>query len=327
MATTKKTAKRTAKAAKAPKPGAKTVNAAKETKPLSAADLKVTVTAVEREGWIHAAATLREDEAVLTMPIAVLLGESIDVAKFTRARWAPVIDKNTSGVLVPGLVSAVRDDLKVVPFAPTPVLHEGTAQEILVLQVLTQEAQTRALLAAKTSGGAPHPRLEGAALVTDLRGAAESYLDDGIETDEDARLRAVDDAHADDPKTDDALAGALTDYAALVETLRPGIDGYADFNPAWIDRAREVAALLRVAPAAPTPGAASDRALLDARDRLAALLLRRMRLVRAKARFVFRAHPALTREVTSAYERRRRSARKSAAKPDGASPAKPDTDG
>lgn len=330
MANAKKTAKtktKTAKTKAAKTKAAKTKTKTKLAKTkttkaaaaLTADDLKVTVTAAERAGWTAAAGSLRDDEVALSTPIAVLTGESVDVAKFARARWTPVIDEKTKVVTVPGLSSAVRKDQPVVQFAVVPTLHDGTAQEILTLRALTQEAHTKALLSATSSGDGAHPRIEAEEVESDLRGVAESFLDDGVETDEDARLRAVNDAHANDPDTDDALAGALDDYATLVESLRPGIDGYADFSPAWIARARELSAALRIAPAGGTPVKRLDGPLLDARNRLGTLLTRRIRLVRAKARFVFRDHLAIAREATSVYERRRRAERrrtkKAAAKP------------
>ncbi len=305
----KPTVRKTAKAPRAPETKSAT---------LSATDLHVTVSATERKGWNAAAASLAPDEVNLTMPLAVLLGESIDVAKFARSRWEPARDKEK--ITAPGLSSAVRRDLKIEPFAVVPALHEGTAQEMLVLHALTQEAQTRWLLSSKTASADRHPRQAGAELLSDVRGAVESYLDDGVETHEDAQLRAVNEAHANDPETDDALATALVDYAALAESLLPGLDGYADFSPAWVSRARHLAAELRVAPATGAPSASGDRTELDARDRLATLLARRVRLVRAKARFVFRAHPTLVREVTSTYERRRRAASRRAKKTDASNP-------
>lgn len=319
MAKAKKTTKRArkpTKTTKAPRNAAASKGAA-----LPAADLSLKVSEAEREGWRATGATLADDELGLGVPLAVLLGEAIDVARFVRARWEAVLDPKTRAVVVPGLSSAVRKSLAVAPFAARPVLHAGTAHELVVLHALVQEEQTRALLSASSSGGAAHPRIEGASLVSDLRDAAESFLDDGVETDEDARLRAVNDAHADEPGSDDELASALMDYAALAESLRPEIDGYADFSPAWIDRARELAAALRASPASPAPP--SGRGLAE-RDGLAALLLRRIRLVRAKARFVFREHPAIVREVTSAYERRRRAAHKRAAKAQEKAPKKVD---
>ncbi|WP_437939441.1 hypothetical protein [Sorangium sp. So ce341] len=59
------------------------------------------------------------------------------------------------------------------------------------------------------------------------------------------------------------------------------------------------------------------------RNKLAALLVERMGLVRSAARFVFRSQPEIVREVTSAYERRKRAAaRRSKAQP-GPAPAAP----
>lgn len=319
MALAKKTAKKpTKKKPAAPKRSAKKAKQPAKTT-LSAADLKVAPTAAERAGWTSTAASLDASEVSSTLPVAVLTGESVDVAKFVRARWLPVRDATTKAVVTPGLSSAVRADQKPTAFAAVPTLHEGIAQEILTLRALVQEAHTEALLSAKSSGDAAHPRFEAETLAADLRGAAESYLDDGVETDEDAQLRAVNDAHANDPSTDDALAGALDDYATFVETLLPGIDGYADFSASWITRARELSAALRVAPAVGGGAVRAPNPLVDVRNRLGTLLLRRMTLVRAKARFVFRKHPAVAREATSAYQRRRRTAlrraKKAAAKP------------
>jgi hypothetical protein len=326
MAVAKKTAKKTAKK----KPAAPKRSAKKATKPakktapvtVTAADLEVAPTAAERAGWTSTAASLDAAEVSSTLPIAVLTGESVDVAKFVRARWLSVLDAKTKAVVVPGLASAVRADQKLTAFAAVPTLHDGIAQEILTLGALVRETHTQALLSATSSGDGAHPRFESETLAADLRGAAESYLDDGVETDEDAQLRAVIDAHANDPGTDDALAGELDDYATFVETLLPGIDGYADFSATWIERARELSAALRVAPAAGTGAVRPPNPLVDLRNRLGTLLLRRMTLVRAKARFVFRKHPAVAREVTSAYERRRRAATRRAKKAAAKAPPK-----
>lgn len=320
MAVAKKTAKKSTK--KKPAAPKRPANKSKtpSTTALSAADLKVVPTAAERTGWMTTAESLGASEVSSTLPVAVLTGESVDVAKFVRARWSPVIQRKK--VVLPGLASAVRADQKPTAFAAVPTLHEGIGQEILTLRALFQETQTQALLSAKSSGDAEHPRFEAETLVADLRGAAESYLDDGVETDEDAQLRAVNDAHANDPGTDDALAGALDDYATFVETLLPGIDGYADVSASWIERARELAAALRVAPAVGGGAVRAPNPLVDLRNRLGTLLLRRMTLVRAKARFVFRKFPSVAREATSAYQRRRRTAHRRAKKAAAKTPPK-----
>ncbi len=94
----------------------------------------------------------------------------------------------------------------------------------------------------------------------------------------------------------------------------PGIDGYADVTAEWVTRARELAAALRLSTPTTLPTDSTDRKHLDLRNRLATLLARRIRLVRAKARFVFREHSAITREATSVFERRRRAASRRAKK-------------
>jgi hypothetical protein len=330
MATAKKSGSKSMKPASmkpaSKKPASKKKPAARAAPqaPLRADELKVTVSAEDRAGWTAAAAALKPAEVSLAMPFAVLTGESVDVARFARARWSQTLDETTKKIVAPGLSSAVLRHLTVAPNALVLALHGGTAQELLTLTALTQEAQTRALLSATSSGGVVHPRFEAEKVAGDLRLATESYLDDGVETDEDARLRAVIDAHANDPARDDALAAELHDFAAFAETLLPVLDGYGDFTPAWIARARDLVAELRVAPAGAAASTRPDGALLDARNRLATLLARRVRRVRAKARFVFRDHPAVLRTVTSAYERNRRAeskrAKKSAAKKTGGPP-------
>ena len=61
------------------------------------------------------------------------------------------------------------------------------------------------------------------------------------------------------------------------------------------------------------------RHLLDHHAQIGQFRTERIRLVRAKARFVFRDHLAIAREATSVYERRRRAERrrtkKASAKP------------
>ncbi|MFO0605632.1 MAG: hypothetical protein U0324_20790 [Polyangiales bacterium] len=276
--------------------------------------LVVTITAAVRAGWMGAARALPEASVGFTGPLAVLLGEAVDVARFAAQRWHPTLDAHTKVAVVPGLSSAVRADQPAAAFAATPTLHAGTGREILELHELTQRAQTTYLLSA-ASKSSDSPRVRAASRLVDLREAVASYLDDGVETDDDVRLERVRAAHAEDPETADALAGELVDYAALAEALLPGIQGYGDFDAAWIADARALAAALRARPDAPvTDETAAALAALDARNRLATLLAARMRLVRAKARFVFRAHPSLLREATSAYARRQRAAHRRQAK-------------
>ncbi len=305
----KKTVTKAATRAKKTSAGVKKKSAAPHAKKLSPMELAAVVSDADRARWIATADTLTGDEVGLVTPMSVLLGEAVDAVRFLRSRWEP--EAGEKGL--PGLVSAVRRDLTPQPFAAVPTLHAGTADELLALHTLTQQAQTQTLLSVQLPGGGVHPRVEGGTTLANLRSALESFLDDGVETDDDARLAALHSAHDTEPGTDDALAAALIDYAALASSLRPALDHYGDFSPDWITRANALANELRVtAPAAPPQR--KNSTLLATRNGLATLLLRRIRLVRAKARFVFREHPAVLREVTSAYERRRSADRRRAKK-------------
>lgn len=303
-----KKSKTRAKTKKAAKKSTKTTAAKKAPRAVSAASVTMTVPEATRLRWEDAARRLSAESVGFTGPFAVVLGESIDVARFTAQRWQPERDETTRAVVAPGLASVVRADQAPTPFALTPTLHEGTSQEIVELHALAQSAQTAYLLSAAVRAG-DNPRVRAAKVVGDLRGAVESYLDDGVEDEDDARLARVRAAHADDPETADALAGELVDYAALAESLLPGIEHYGDFTTAWITDARTLAGVLRARTDGPvTQETAEALAALDLRNRLATLLAARVRLVRSKARFVFRAYPALLREVMSAYARRQRAA-------------------
>jgi hypothetical protein len=120
------------------------------------------------------------------------------------------------------------------------------------------------------------------------------------------------------------LAGALDDYAHLAERYRDALDGLGGFSAAQIDESREVAAELRGRPAQVMVLSAEARQALDRRNKLAAVLLDRMSLVRAAARFVFRSAPEIVREATSTYERRKRAAsRRAKSKPVETQPAAP----
>ena len=92
-----------------------------------------------------------------------------------------------------------------------------------------------------------------------------------------------------------------------------------------VDEAEALAKQLRERPTTPT-SPESTRRTLDMRNRVATLLLDRMGQVRAAARFVFRNHAEIARESSSAFERRRRNARKANDKNKPNTPASSSTD-
>jgi hypothetical protein len=98
----------------------------------------------------------------------------------------------------------------------------------------------------------------------------------------------------------------------VASRYRTELDGLGDFDVALLDEAKFLSAKLRERSAqrvGPQNVSAEQRAL-ELRARLASMLAQRMGLVRAAAQFVFRRQPGIVREVTSAYQRRRRAERR-----------------
>ncbi|WP_438027568.1 hypothetical protein [Sorangium sp. So ce233] len=252
----------------------------------------------------------------LTLPLHVLLGEAVDVAKFFEKYWKTQIDAQKRVTRL-GLESAVPKDSKKGDAAR---LGPRTAEEILSLQRATQEAHTRYLLTVETNKS---PRERGKFLLGEIWATLSFYFDDGVEDEKDQMLARIDAAHAADPDTADALASALDDYALLGEKHRDALDGLGGFKAEYLDEARAVAAELRSRPAQAEAISRQAQEALLLRNKLAALLVERMGLVRSAARFVFRSQPEIVREVTSAYERRKRAAARRAKAQPGPSPATP----
>ncbi|WP_437962638.1 hypothetical protein WME76_46240 (plasmid) [Sorangium sp. So ce119] len=253
----------------------------------------------------------------LTLPLHVLLGEAVDVAKFFEKHWKTQIDAQKRVTRL-GLESAVPKDSKKGDAAR---LGPRTGDEILSLQRATQEAHTRYLLTVETNKS---PRERGKFLLGEIWATLSFYFDDGVEDEKDQMLARIDAAHAADPDTADALASALDDYALLGEKHRDALDGLGGFKAEHLDEARAVAAELRSRPAQAEAISRQAQEALQLRNKLAALLVERMGLVRSAARFVFRGQPEIAREVTSAYERRKRAAaRRAKAQPGPAAPPSP----
>lgn len=252
----------------------------------------------ELERWSPVAREARPEELpATTLPLYVLFGEAVDVKKFFDRYWDPEVD-DKGQVTRPGLSSAVSKGKK-------RRFHAKTGEEILSLQRATQEAQTRYLLTVEKSDS---PRARGEFLLGELRSVLGWYFDDGVTDEKDEMLARLAAAHEEKPQSNDALASSLDEHALLAERYRDDLDGLGGFEARSLDEARQVAAALRARPAQAEALSAEARAALDLRNRLASLLYARMALVRSAARFVFRRHPEIVREATSAYERRRRAA-------------------
>lgn len=258
------------------------------------------------ERWKPEAAKLPSDELKIAVPLHVLFGEAVDVAKFYDKYFTAAEGR-------PGLVSVVDASRN---------LTKKTGDDLLSLREAAQQANTEYLLAVAPGAAAPMERA--AFVLNEMTATLEWLFDDGVEDERDAQLASIKKAHADTPESHDAWAAELTDHAALAQQYRKEMDGLGGFDVALIDEAKSLAAALRDRPAIPA-GTSEKAAIARAlRSRLATLLSNRLQVVRAAARFVFRQHPAIVREATSAYERRRRTAaRRNAEKAAGASAQKP----
>jgi hypothetical protein len=176
--------------------------------------------------------------------------------------------------------------------------------EILELQQALLTAQAFYRLLAERPGAAPVGR--GRFLIGEIRAALKWLLADGRAQDE-AILARLDRDHRK-ARSQDAVALALFEYAALADRHRDRIEGLGGLEAGLIDEARGTSTALQEHSAGPiVPETDGPAQALDLRNRIGALLYDRMRRVRAAARFVYRHDPAIAREVTSAYKRRQRS--------------------
>ena len=240
------------------------------------------------------------EPAGLRVPFRTLLGESVEVAKFFGQYYQPTDSR-------PGLSSAGAK------------LPSSTDEDILSLRDAVQDAETAYQLVVEPKVDTEALKGRGTEVLNDITATLEWYLDDGVETDEDVQLANLKSAHANDTGAADDLAQALHDYATLSRPMAGALGGLGDFDAAEIDEALEIAD--KLGQVSLTPNARSEKAreakLL--RDQLSCLLSEKIRLVRSAARFVFRKHPDIARQATSAYERRRRAeARRAKAKAEAA---------
>jgi hypothetical protein len=238
--------------------------------------------------WLEAAKGLGSPDNPLKVPYDIALHEAGQVAGFMRRYWEP-----TPGL--PGL-SQVKTRLP-----------ESTGEDIVSIVHALQEAQTRLLLLVDPVVVNLGERAR--FLVDEIESAIDFLLDDDVEEPADAQLAALQTFHAQGGQRSSALHQALSDYAALAESLEARLAEVDDgFNVAMIAEAKELSVKLAAAPAAPPPAQAEVKNAVHVRNGLLSLLMAQVALVRKGAARVFRAFPETYREVTSTYERRKRAA-------------------
>ncbi|XXT22565.1 hypothetical protein WME94_13505 [Sorangium sp. So ce429] len=238
--------------------------------------------------WVKAAAELGRTDNPLSLPYDVAVREAVAAAAFVKKYWEPDGDR-------PGL-KRVKNRLPA-----------SSSEELLSIVHAVQEAQTRLLLIvdpAVTDVG------ERARFVVDeLESALEFLLDDDVDEPADAQLARIKEFHAQDGQRSSALSQALRDYAGLAESLKDRlVEADEEFDVRLILEARKLAEDLQRRTLETIPEGGTSAAATTIRNQLLHLMLERVGAIRKTAAHVFRRHPEIVREVTSAYERRRRAA-------------------
>jgi hypothetical protein len=220
-----------------------------------------------------------------SVPLHVLLNEAGLAAAFFRRHWKATADHA-------GLESAANESLTA-----------ATGRELLSLRSAVDQADVaHRLLPARP----PSPAAEGRRVFREIMATLAWHFDAGDDARGRAQLDAVRTAHAKIGRSALALAQILEDTARFAEVHRAAIAGVGGFDPRRLDEAMALARTLRERSRAPRAPPEAKREALGLRNKLVALLRDRIATVRAAARFVFRDHPAIIREVTSAHERKRR---------------------
>jgi hypothetical protein len=149
----------------------------------------------------------------------------------------------------------------------------------------------------------------GERLLSEIAAALEWYLDDSATGEQDVLTESLPDVHRNSNGSNAEFAFELYDCAEVASELAEELDGIGGFDKRWIDEAFEVAKKLVEVSESPAIDHDEARAALALRNGLIKLLRRRLRLVRAAARFVFRDHLQVLRKASSRHHLKVRAAR------------------
>ncbi|AUX41109.1 hypothetical protein SOCE26_025140 [Sorangium cellulosum] len=238
--------------------------------------------------WVKVAAEQARTDNPLSLPYDVAVREAVAAAAFVKKYWEPDGDR-------PGL-KRVKNRLPA-----------SSSEELLSIVHAVQEAQTRLLLIVDPAVADVGERAR--FVVDELESALEFLLDDDVDEPADAQLARIKEFHAQDGQRSSALSQALRDYAGLAESLKDRlVEADEEFDVRLILEARKLADDLQRRTLETIPEGGTSAAATTIRNQLLHLMLERVGAIRKTAAHVFRRHPEIVREVTSAYERRRRAA-------------------
>jgi hypothetical protein len=243
--------------------------------------------------WREAAKALNADDIhPLDLPKAIFLGQTEDLVKSVLKYWAP-------GAKAPGLEKNGGR------------FTQEIAKELRSLRLagLQSEAQWLLIIDPKTPSGLT---AKGREALRELTVLIAYVLDDDIEEPADQQLANVKAAHAADGDTSDELSKALFDFATLAKTLQHRFAELEDEHlnvGALIDEAFQLSQSIAELPPGPQPPSQESKDALDLRNRIFALIEKRVDAIRkvARAKYEIR-HPDVFREFASSYEKKRRTA-------------------
>ncbi|WP_437281065.1 hypothetical protein WME90_11040 [Sorangium sp. So ce375] len=238
--------------------------------------------------WVKAAAELGRTDNPLSLPYDIAVREAVTAAAFVKKYWEPDGER-------PGLKRVKRR------------LPASSSDDLLSIVHAVQEAQTRLLLIVDPAVADVGERAR--FVVDELESTLEFLLDDDIDEPADAQLARIKDFHAQDGQRSSALSQALRDYAGLAASLEDRlVEADEEFDVRLIAEARKLAEDLQRRALETIPDGDTSAAVAAIRNQLLHLMIERVGAIRKTAAHVFRRHPEIVREVTSAYERRRRAA-------------------
>jgi hypothetical protein len=220
----------------------------------------------------------------LPLPIHVLLADATRVARFARDYWRERIDP--AAKIRPGLELVAGSGFT------TAITHEIAALHDLLDAARTAHARATQ----RDTTARAHLVLD------DLRAALRWRCDETRIDAAHTKLAMLGLRHREHPDSQDALADALADHLELAASLQGELVAIGALEARQIDDATLLLRSLR--DHAHTGRTAAATKLLQQRDRYAALLVARLSLVRAAARYVFRDHDDVLREIASPYETR-----------------------
>jgi len=225
----------------------------------------------------------------LDRPQSVFLGEAGGVAAFCASYRNPSVDK-VSKKKVPGLCGTRLA-------ADAPVM-------LRALLAMASDLQIKFLVASQPA--ATKDMLERADwLIRELEAAIAYYLDDGVVTEDDAKLAAVQAEYAD-PESIDKKGLALKAWAALTGPFGEKLHGVGDFDRACIAEADKLGDELLAIPERSGPLSEEAKAALADRNRCLHAIARRVGEVQKASDFVFRHFPEIAAKAHSTWMRLRR---------------------